>query len=146
MYVYIYMYYTGIFILIAIFIVFQFQVKTPYFFVACLATGWFKDLHLLSPHGHRMLRADVEDVFRQAWCLEILDRTVPDLKWLVEVIDDEDCGSCFIGLLLPSGRIVGESYWRRSTIFNDDDPLFQWPCLISYVKLPEGKPKTHLMR
>ena len=36
---------------------------------------WFKDLHLLSPHGHRMLCADVEDVFRQAWCLD-----EPDLR------------------------------------------------------------------
>ena len=107
------MYYTGIFILIAIFIVFQFQVKTPYFFVACLATGWFKDLHLLSPHGHRMLRADVEDVFRQAWCLDGPD--LPDL-----LIGRSSKAWNIGGILENRGRNIGEIIMMMRTVIMFD--------------------------
>ena len=112
------MYYTGIFILIAIFIVFQFQVKTPYFFVACLATGWFKDLHLLSPHGHRMLRADVEDVFRQAWCLEILEnrgRNIGEIMMMRTVIMFYYCYYPLVNVDIAM---------ERSTIFNGKTHYF----------------------
>ena len=79
---------------------------------------WFKDLHLLSPHGHRMLRADVEDVFRQAWCLEILEnrgRNIGEIMMMRTVIMFYYCYYPLVNVDIAM---------ERSTIFNGKTHYF----------------------
>ena len=74
---------------------------------------WFKDLHLLSPHGHPMLRADVEDVFRQAWCLDGPD--LPDL-----LIGRSSKAWNIGGILENRGRNIGEIIMMMRTVIMFD--------------------------